>query len=272
MTQGVAKSLTHSDIAGNTKLRKNVRQLSLSADPTTHSGLWLADIYEGLEQFFFVEYETRKHPTTLRLPRAMFDASLVTYGVAPHRLRTFEEIMSILMPTAKGRPRIIDPARGIYVNYRYYGHPLLTGFSLRGSSVMVKAIPFDPGSVLAFMKGHWIVCRAGFHEEFRSAPEFVRRCFFEEWMIEQRLVEVSHDGSRVELRKLMDRLNQKALENKEYFRDREGQKLLKTATFPSEAMAPETVAALTKLKQMMADAVEAVSKSASAGRLMEISE
>jgi putative transposase len=253
------------NIAGNTKLRKNVRQVSPQADPTTHSGLWLADLYEGLEQYFFSEYDTRKHPTTLREPRAMFDASVITYGMAPHRMRRYDEILSILMPTAKGRPRAIDPARGIYVNYRYYGHPLLTDLSLKGESVIVKPIPFDPGSVLAFMKGHWVVCRTGLHEDLRSAPEVVRRCLFEEWMVEQRLVRASHDDSRAKLRELMERLNQKALENKEYFQEREVRRNLQEVTqFPEDAAVLADSSALRQLNTMVADVLRGLFKNGNA--------
>ena len=267
---GVATRELIDNIAGNTKLRKNVRQLSPQADPTIHSGLWLADIYQGLEDYFFGLYDTRKHSTTFRPPRSMYEASFIAHGARPHRLRTYEELLSVLMPTAKGRPRLIDPSRGVYVNYRYYGHPLLTNLHLAGTTAIVKPLPFDPGSVLLFMKGQWLVCRAGLHEDLRSAPEVVRRCLFEEWMLEQRLVEGSHEKSHRELRQLLDRLNQKALANKEVFRDREASELMASATFPNVEAAglSATSASLTRLNSMMTDAIAAAMKSASVGQLM----
>jgi hypothetical protein len=148
------------NIAGNTKLRKNIRQVTPGADASVHSGLWLADLYLGLEEYFFTIYENRKHPATLQLPRAHYDASLIAHGRRLHRIRRYNDLLSILMPTAKGRPRTIDPARGIYVNYRYYGHPALTSLSLAGETTLVKPIPFDPGSMLAFLKGNLVVCKS----------------------------------------------------------------------------------------------------------------
>ena len=95
------------------------------------------------------------------------------------------------------------------------------------------------------------------HEDLRGAPEVVRRCLFEEWTLEQRLVEQSHDGSREKLRELLERLNQKALENKEAFRDREARALMAPATFPVAEASGKPSASLNKLETMMAEALAA---------------
>lgn len=254
------------NIAGNTKLRKNVRGLSPQADPSVHSGLWLADLYQGLEEYFFSNYDTRKHPATLRLPRAMFDSSLITHGVRLHRMRRYDDILSVLMPTARGRPRVIDPTRGVYVNYRFYGHPLLSHLGSAGATAMVKPIPFDPGSVLAFLKGNWVVCKTGLHADLQGAPEVVRRCLFEEWRIEQALVRSSHDQSRMKVRELIDRLNQKALENKEYWRDRETHEFTSTAVFSEAVVLPTETKALNRLEEMMQRAVATAMSSRAVGQ------
>ncbi|MGZ3240163.1 MAG: hypothetical protein ACXU7Z_07055 [Burkholderiaceae bacterium] len=246
------------NIAGNTKLRKNVRQLTPQSDPSVHSGLWLADIYEGLEDYFFRIYDERKHPTTLRSPRALFDASHLAHGMRLHRMRKREDILSIVLPTAKGRPRVVDPARGIYVNNHYYGHPLLSDLSMAGSAIVVKPIPFDPGSVLAFLKGNWVYCKMGLHADLQCAPELVRRCLFEEWRIEQRLAAASHDESRMKVRELINRINEKALENKEYWKDREACDYLAVASFPPVIANPSTKTALDRLESMMRHALSAV--------------
>lgn len=257
------------NIAGNTKLRKNVRQLTPSSDPSLHSGLWLADLYAGLEEYFFGIYENRKHPATLQAPRAHYDASLIAHGQRLHRIRRYDDILSILMPTAKGRPHTIDPARGIFVNYRHYGHPLLSDLASAGSTTLVKPIPFDPGSVLAFLKGNWVVCKSGLSEELLRAPEVVRRCLFEEWLVEQRLVSASHDDAREKLRQLIASLNQKALENKEYWKDREARDALAVADFtPVMADKPDGTA-LTRLDEMMKAAIAAAKQSANVGALVE---
>lgn len=257
------------NIAGNTKLRKNVRQVTPGADSSTHSGLWLADLYEGLEEYFFAIYENRKHPSTLRKPRAHFDTSLITHGQRLHRIRRYDDILSVLMPTAKGRPRTIDPARGIVVNYRYYGHPLLADLSLAGATTSVKPIPFDPGSVLAFIKGNWVVCKSALSSELQRAPEVVRRCLFEEWQVEQRLVREAHDNARMKLRNLINSLNEKALANKEYWRERESRDLLPFADFAQPGIVQADQTSLARLEGMMASAVAAAILNEGLGALVK---
>ena len=99
---GVTTRQLIDSLAGNTKARRNVRKLSPSADPSWHSGLWLLDLYLGLEEFFIKIYNTRKHPATLLTPDAAFDHSLVMHGARLHRLRNLEDVLPIISPTARG--------------------------------------------------------------------------------------------------------------------------------------------------------------------------
>lgn len=225
------------NIAGNTKLRKNVRMMSRSVDPREHSGVGLLELYLALEEFFFEQYDTRKHPATLRTPRDAYESSLANHGFRLHRLRKLEDILPILMPTARGSVRVVDAVRGLYVNYRNYGHPILSESSLHGQSVTVKPIPFDPGLILAFLKGSWIICRASLQPEIAHAPEVVRRCLYEEWRVEQQLVADSADHARDRLHELIQRLNAHALANREYWHDRQFKPLLNSTLFPDPATA-----------------------------------
>src|SRR5690606_37680574 len=50
---GVVTQELRDNLAGNTKIRKNGRQVRRGSDACAHSGLWLAGLYDGLEEFFF---------------------------------------------------------------------------------------------------------------------------------------------------------------------------------------------------------------------------
>lgn len=124
---------------GNTKLRKNVRQLVPGINPSSFAGLWLIDMYVGLEEFF-TRYNARKHSTTLQAPDAMTEASLVTQGRRLHRVRQLVDILPIISPMARGCTRVLDPARGLFVNYRYYSNPALAHYSLRDTDLLVRPV------------------------------------------------------------------------------------------------------------------------------------
>jgi hypothetical protein len=200
----------------------------------------------------------------------MFDASFIAHGYRLHRVRRFDDLLPILAPTAKGKPRTIDPARGVYVNYRYYGHPSLAKLAYGSSSAIVKPLPFDPGTVLIFMKGEWLLCRSGLHADLQGASEVTRRCLYEEWLLEQSLVGASHDSSHEKLRELLNRMNAKALENKDYFRDRELRAVLATAAFPIPVTtdASKASSSLDRLNSLMASALSIAMSSSGLGKLV----
>lgn len=239
------------NIAGNTKSRKNVRSLTPRSDPTNHSGLWLIDLARGLEEYFFNNYDNRKHPSTLMPPRASYEKSFIEHGLRPHQLRRLDDLLPILMPTATGKPRVIDPARGVFVNYRYYGHPELTKFALAGKTIEVKPLLFDPGSILAFLKGRWLICKSNISERFAKCSELVRQCIYEELRIEQRLVVKSDHLSRKKLYQLQESLNDQAIKNIEYWNAPQADDVLEITDVSSDTRHTKTSSSLSKLDQRM---------------------
>lgn len=214
---------------GNTKMTKRVRELTKAVDPSTHSGLTLLYLLEALESYFFSIYDTRKHPTTLCQPRNGFDTSFISDGLRPHRMVQLADIHPLLCPHARTKPATVDPARGVFVNYQYYGHPLLIGPN-RFDDVMLKPVVGDPSVIYAFIAGEWRICRASSFTEMQHLPEAAKRCLYEELWFEQKLVTASHDQARAKVRELLDQLNQQALKTKEYFKDRSLQELLQVAS------------------------------------------
>jgi putative transposase len=258
---GVVTRVLLDNIAGNTKNRKNVRKLTPGSDPSNHSGLWLIDLYLGLEEYFFDIYDNRKHPATLVPPRSAFEVSFMTHGLRTHTMRRLEDVLPILMPTAVGKPRGIDPSRGVFVNYRYYGHPKLTKLALAGTTVAVKPLLFDPGSILTFIEGEWMICKSNLSERFSRCPESVRQCVYEELRIEQRLVARADHLSRRQLLNLQERLNRKALENIDYWNDPQAHEVLDITDSAEPTAEPEVVTNLSKIEQRMQAALSDLMRS-----------
>ncbi len=217
---GIVTKELLSGIAGNTKARKRVRSMTAQVDPSTHSGLTLMDLYAGLDDFFN-QYNARKHPKTLRKPDEHYDESLAQGGFRTFRVRRRDDILPLLAPTAKFKTRSVDSARGLYVNYRWYGHPSLAKLSLDGSELDVKVVPWDPSVILCFNYGEWVTCRSDWTTDMHQLPEYARACIFEEWLIEVLLVRASKEEARKEVKKLMDRLNEAAKQNRAYWEDPE---------------------------------------------------
>lgn len=270
---GITTQELIANLAGNTKLRKNVRSMSPGSDPSGHSGLWLLDLYVGLEDFFFTIYNGRKHPGTLRIPDQAFEASLISQGRRLHRLRRLVEILPVIAPMARGRTRVLDPARGLYVNYRHYSNPALAHHSLRDMELHVRPVPFDPGLILTFFRGEWLPCRAPLAPEVANAPEVVRRSLYEEWTIEQQFVNASADDARRKVSQLIEEMNQRALANQQYWSERKYHDILKTNVFPAGDVAAldgdkTTGTALEKLSASMRVAVVSAMTTGTFGNLV----
>lgn len=265
---GILTRVLIDNIAGNTKQRKNVRTLTADSNPSVHSGLWLEDLYQGVEEYFFNIYDNTKHPTTFQKPRERFEASFLSTGFRLHQVRNYQDVLPLLLPIARGSPRTIDPVRGIYVNNRFYGNSLLAVLGRKGDSVLVRPNRFDPGSVLAYLNGRWVVCKSSLYDRLQRLPEIARRCFFEELVVEQSLVRKSKEMNRGQLNKLMEAINQKALDNIAYRKDADSKVITDVANLDAEPMDLLQAQEIDHLNERMAQALKSIEGSMTAGRLV----
>jgi putative transposase len=223
---GVVHTRLLHNLAGNTKATKLVRTMTRSVDPKQHAGLFLYQIYDGLEEFFFSIYDSQAHPAWLRPPRDVFNDGMISGGKRTHQLIDVNDCLHLLLPDARGGTRMIDDRRGIRVNYERYGSLALTDRTLRGRPVPVKLVPFDPGCVLAHVDGKWVYCRSKFTGDFANVPPSYLRAVYEDLLMDHRFVAAAREKSSEELTDLIERLNAAALANKEFMDDPEVRKKL----------------------------------------------
>lgn len=205
---GYTQSAFIHNLIGNTKLRRKVRELTPETNPSELAIFTLNDLYEGLEEWFFHIYDTRKHPALLMSPRAAYEQGLIKSGMRLHRLRRVEDLVPIAFPSVKGHFRKLDPQRGVYVNNRRYRNPRLEVLCLKGTSVQVKPHLMRPDVVYALHNGEWFPCYANNHGEMQQVDDLARRSFFEEWILEQRLVEESNVHCCRRTAELVDHMNE----------------------------------------------------------------
>lgn len=222
---GITTTQLFANIMGNTKLRKRVRTITPLVDPSRFNGLWLVDLYEALQEYFFEIYDTTKHSATGFQPRIAYDRSILVHGNRIHRCRSLDSILPIILPPPRStKGNQVDPARGIFVNGRHYGHPRLANLTLKGTRPPIRVIPFDPGSILAFLDKKWIVCKSSLSARVSRLSHHVSACLFEELRLERIIARQSKSRDRILA--LCKSLNEKALRNIEYWEDAEAQSLL----------------------------------------------
>ncbi|MBC8732306.1 integrase catalytic domain-containing protein [Paraburkholderia sp. UCT2] len=152
---GMTQAAFIHQLFGNTKLRRNVRQLTGENDPSRLAIHTLDELYEGLERYFFEVYDQRRHGTLLIPPRQKFEVGLDRGGQRLGRLKRLEDCIPHAFPTVKGFTRTIDYQRGVRYDYSQYRNPRLEYRKFDGMSVETKYHPIDPEIVYTFVEKEW---------------------------------------------------------------------------------------------------------------------
>ena len=149
------------NLSGNTKIMKNVRQVTKSVNPKGHAEWTLGILYEALLIYAHEVYDLIEHPALGQSPRAAFERGLIISG---SRLTTRipynrELIINTLPSTRTGTAKVI-PERGIKVNYITYWTEEFRNHDILGKQVAVRYDPFDMAIAYAYVEKKWEECRA----------------------------------------------------------------------------------------------------------------
>lgn len=156
-------------LAGNTQLRKNVRQMTEEVDPNRFAVWTLRDLNNALEQYLFEVYDQLEHRELLMAPRQKFELGMRKHGSRPQRLIPYGPsfLVNTCPSTPKGKARV--QADGVKINYLYYNNALLARFL--GSDVPVRYEPFDMSRAYAFVERRWIPLQSRFAQTLRHRSE-----------------------------------------------------------------------------------------------------
>src|ERR1700682_4761801 len=83
---GTANTQFIHNLAGNTQITKNVRQVTRAVNPKLHAEWTLSELYECLCAWAYEIYETTPHPALGQSPREAFAEGLAQSGNRQHRM------------------------------------------------------------------------------------------------------------------------------------------------------------------------------------------
>jgi putative transposase len=271
---GITQSELLSSVRGSTRATRNVRTLTSQVQPSKHSGLTLADLHVGLDEFFFKIFDQRRHPTLLRSPKQFYEDSRISDGVRPHQLITVNECLPIILPTVKGTTRLSSSARGVFVNYEYYGNSRLMDPALDGLKVVTRLVPFHPGIVYVEVNGEWLQCKSKKFDELEKVPEYVRRAVFEEFLYAKRAVAWGGNVSGRQVAQLTRALNEIACSNRDYWASKDKQTIHFVDILGSNVSAPPagfkpTATQMSALEEQFSNAIEVIRRKDTYGQLVK---
>ncbi|MGC7871819.1 DDE-type integrase/transposase/recombinase [Desulfosporosinus sp. SYSU MS00001] len=160
------------NLVGNTKIMRNVRQVTKSVNPKNHAIWNLPFLYALCTEYFYEFYDTEEHSTLCESPRELFNRSMALSGKRPFRIIPYNEnFMIMTLPSAKGGTAKVDPQRGIKVRYLYYYCKEFAKASVANTNIPVRYDPWDCGIVYAYIQGKWTKCYSQYYTAFKGRSE-----------------------------------------------------------------------------------------------------
>jgi len=160
------------NLAGNTQIMKNIRQVTKSVNPKRHADWTLGELYESLCQWAYEVYDTISHPALGQTPREAFAAGLAQSGIRPHRMIAYDEEFRLwtLPTTARGQARVV-PGKGVKINHVFYWAAALRDPEVERMLVPVRYDPYDAGVAYAFVRNRWVQCISEHYSTLRGKSE-----------------------------------------------------------------------------------------------------
>lgn len=160
------------NLAGNTQIMKNIRQVTKSVNPKRQAEWTLAELYEGLCQWAYEVYDTISHPALGQTPREAFASGLAQSGIRPHRMIAYDEEFRLwtLPTTARGQARVV-PGKGVKINHVFYWAAALRDPEVERTFAPVRYDPYDAGVAYAFVRNRWVQCVSEHYSALRGKSE-----------------------------------------------------------------------------------------------------
>ena len=135
------------------------RALSSSHHPDRDAEFTLPDLHGFCEWWFFEVYPSLVHRTLGQPPDDLLRHSLAVAGERLSRYVRFDQGLRVLLaPTPSPPCRVVDPGRGITIDYLRFWCDAFASGDLAGQQVDVNLDPADCSVVFARVHGQWVSC------------------------------------------------------------------------------------------------------------------
>jgi len=166
------------NLAGNTQLMKNVRQVTKSVDPREQAIWTLGELYAELRNWAYDVYDTSEHATLKQTPKEVFERGLLRSGMRPREWIPYDDDFKLftLPSTRKGTAKLV-PGRGVKIHHIFYwakGNVFLDHPELEKTQLPVRYDPYDMGHAYVTIKGHPepVECISEYHAQLKGRSEY----------------------------------------------------------------------------------------------------
>jgi transposase InsO family protein len=147
------------NLAGNTQITKNVRQVTKSVNPKRHAEWTLGRLHDCLSEWAYEVYDTIPHPSLGESPREAFERGLAQSGNRPQRLFAYDEEFRLwTLPTTRRGTALVVPGKGVKINHVFYWASAFREPDVERIQVPVRYDPYDAGTAHAYVHKRWTQC------------------------------------------------------------------------------------------------------------------
>ena len=146
-------------LLGNTQATQHPRTTTRATDPCRQAVWTLPALSERVKLWADEEYETMRHPALGVPPREAYEQSLQRDGARDHKQIPYDEVFTLAtFPTTARGQALVQPGKGVRMNYLDYWCDEMRDRAVERTSVAVRYDPFDVTIGYAWIRGRWRKC------------------------------------------------------------------------------------------------------------------
>lgn len=234
------------NLAGNTQIMTNVRQVSKEVNPKKLA-VWPLPVFaEYFYKWVYEIYDTMEHSTLGESPKDAYLHGIAKSGKREFTYTAYDELFQMMtLPTTKKGTAKVQPGQGVKINRIYYWSNVLNNPEVEGKQVEVRYDPFNMGFAYAYINKRWIKLNSEYQLDLINRTEKEIQISFEE--LRKRHI-VQGQNVSITTKKLVEFLRSAQAEEKlqlQRLKDQETKKMLKvieggkSKTKEDKAISPE---------------------------------
>ncbi|WP_283153618.1 TnsA endonuclease N-terminal domain-containing protein [Guptibacillus hwajinpoensis] len=159
------------NLIGNTKIMKNVREVTKGVNPKNLAVWSLSNLALALETYFFQIYDDIEHPSLNLTPKEAFTKGLFYSGYRSTFHIPYDKVFEILtLPSTPSGIATIQQ-NGIKINYVYYWNEDFKSLHSLKKKIKVRYDPYNIGVAYAYLNNRWLQCYSEHYPIFKNVTQ-----------------------------------------------------------------------------------------------------
>jgi transposase InsO family protein len=160
------------NLAGNTQITRNVRQVTKSVNPKNLAVWTLEEIGDLLEAYFADIYDHYPHPAFNMTPAQRYEQGMVIAGERSNRRILYDQTFIIqTFPTTPSGVAKVQRGYGVKIHYVYFWSDEMKDSQVEGTKIPVRYDPFDASVAYAYIHKRWVKCTSQYQDVFTGRSE-----------------------------------------------------------------------------------------------------